>query len=172
MSSMIRSRLQVLPTTLARFFAQDRFRGGEDDRLDAAHPFAPAQSGRQVLEFAVDFAANSSRSAPSLEPAERRASGQVADRAERCEPFQQSSRSALGDAAIGVAAASESTSNSACSAALAPFARGFGAASASFVARRPRSAEGSQARAAAHRLSGITADRDDGGGSAAWRGHM
>ena len=50
--------------------------------------------------------------------------------------------------AIGVAAASKSWSSSACSAALAPFARSFGAASASFCARRRSSAARSQACAA------------------------
>ena len=40
-----------------QIFAQHRPRGGEHDRLDAAHPFAPARRGRQVFEFAVEFAA-------------------------------------------------------------------------------------------------------------------
>ena len=40
-----------------QIFAQDRPGGGEQRRLDAAHPFAPARRGRQVLEFAVEFAA-------------------------------------------------------------------------------------------------------------------
>ena len=40
-----------------QIFAQDRPGGGEQRRLDPAHPFAPARRGRQVLEFAVEFAA-------------------------------------------------------------------------------------------------------------------
>jgi hypothetical protein len=37
-----------------QIFAQDRPGGGEHDRLDAAHPFAPAQFRRQVLELDIE----------------------------------------------------------------------------------------------------------------------
>ena len=80
---------QVLP--------QDRLSGGEDRRLDAAHPFAPARRRRQVFEFEVEVAHNSAaarhRSKP-VEP-ERRASGQFAHRAERDQPVEQPPRAAL-----------------------------------------------------------------------------
>ena len=81
-------------------FARHRPGRGEHHRLDPPHPFAPARSGRQVLEFAVEFARILPPSRHSSEPVEpeRRASGQFTDRAEPAEPFEQSARSALGEA--------------------------------------------------------------------------
>src|SRR3954466_11330522 len=46
-----------------------RLRGGENHRLDAAHPFAPAHLARQVLQFDVELrsgAAAGHRRAPPL----------------------------------------------------------------------------------------------------------
>ena len=80
---------QVLP--------QHRLGGGENDRFDPAHPFAPARRRRQVLEVEVEVAVRFSgarhRSKP-VEP-ERRASGQFPDRAERNQPVEQPPRAAL-----------------------------------------------------------------------------
>ena len=49
-----------------KVLAQHRLGGGEDHRLDPAHPFAPARRRRQVLELAVEFAGRFPASAPSL----------------------------------------------------------------------------------------------------------
>ncbi len=80
---------QVLP--------QDWLSGGEDRRLDAAHPFAPARGRRQVFEFEVEVAQNSAAARHGSKPVEpeRRASGQFAHRAERDQPVEQPPRAAL-----------------------------------------------------------------------------
>src|SRR5271165_711600 len=44
------------PDDARQVLAQDRLGGGEDRRLDAAHPFAPARRRRQVFELAVEVA--------------------------------------------------------------------------------------------------------------------
>ena len=53
---MMRSRLQALPTTRARFSRKTGSAEAKIDRLDPAHPFAPARRRRQVLEFRVELA--------------------------------------------------------------------------------------------------------------------
>ena len=77
--------------------AQDRLGGGENDRFDPAHPFAPARGRGQVLEveveFAVGFAGARHRSKP-VEP-KRRASGQFPDRAKGDKPVEQPPRASL-----------------------------------------------------------------------------
>ena len=80
-----------------QFLPLDRLGRGEDHRLDAAHPFAPARRRRQVLELAVQFAVGLSGPRHRSEPVEpeRRASGQFAHRAEGDQPVEQPSRSAL-----------------------------------------------------------------------------
>ena len=86
-----------MPDHARKILAQHRLGGGENDRLDPAHPFAPARRRRQVLEveveFAVRFPGARHRSKP-VEP-ERRASGQFPDRAERNQPVEQPPRAAL-----------------------------------------------------------------------------
>jgi len=78
--------------------AHDRLGGGEDRRLDPAHPFAPARRRRQVVEFRVQLAVRLSGARHRSEPVEpeRRASSQFADRAERDQPVEQPARPALG----------------------------------------------------------------------------
>ena len=49
--------LQLAPTTRARSLRSTGRAEANSARLDAAHPFAPARRGRQVLEFAVELAA-------------------------------------------------------------------------------------------------------------------
>jgi hypothetical protein len=77
--------------------AQDGLGGGENDRFDPAHLFAPARRRGQVLkvevEVAVGFSGARHRSKP-VEP-ERRASGQFSDRAKRNQPVEQPPCAAL-----------------------------------------------------------------------------
>ncbi len=80
-----------------KVLTQHRLGGGENDRFDPAHPFAPTRRRRQILEFEVEFSVRfpgaRHRSKP-IEP-ERRATGQFPDRAERNQPVEQPPRSAL-----------------------------------------------------------------------------
>ena len=62
------SRLQALPDDAREVLAQHRLGGGEDHRLDPAHPFAPARRRRQVFELAVEFASGFRRRAIAQSP--------------------------------------------------------------------------------------------------------
>ena len=86
-----------MPDDARQALPQHRLGGGENDRLDPAHPFAPARRRRQVLEVEVEFAVGFSGARHRSEPVEpeRRASGQFPDRAERNQPVEQPPRAAL-----------------------------------------------------------------------------
>jgi hypothetical protein len=48
--------------------AGDRLGGGEDDGLDAPHPFPPSRRGRKILEFEIELALGLSRSRHDQSP--------------------------------------------------------------------------------------------------------
>jgi hypothetical protein len=130
-------------------FAQHRLGGGENDRLHATHPSAPARRRgrssrsrspdsfrpRAIVQRAHRAAARpvSSLIAPR---ATSRSNSPRAPRPDNCPPILED-------------ALKESSSSSAASAAPAPLARRFGWAASSLCAQRPSSAERSQACAAA-----------------------
>ena len=145
---MISSRLQALPTTRARFSRRHRLGGGEDHRLDPAHPFAPARRRRQVFEFRSS-SPWAFGSAPSLRA--RRAGTSRVRSVRGSRRAQPAGRTAVARARSEICppiladALRESSSSSASSAPGAPLARSFGAASCSVCARRPSSADRSHA---------------------------
>ena len=133
-----------MPTTRARFSRNTGSAEAKIDRLDPAHPFAPARRRRQVLEFEVEFACQVFGRAPSLKA--RRAGTSRVRSVPGSRRAQPAGRTAAARRAPRFARrfwrtrASESSSSSARSAAPAPLARNLGAAFSSFSARRARSA--------------------------------